>query len=126
MADASGARPAPRPNRSWIGIAVILVVATAGIAGVGIPMGSGAPPRQEPVATTLATEPVAPVTTAAPLAVVTDVAPGQSGVYTVQNGDTLGNLATRFGVSLDALAAANGIPNWDLILPGQTLVIPPP
>jgi len=116
MADASGARSTPRRNRSWIGPAVILVVATAGIAGVGIAMGSGAPPRQEPVA---------PVTTGAPLAVVTEVVPGQSGVYTVQTGDTLGNLATRFGVSLDALAAANGIPNWDLILPGQTLIIPP-
>src|SRR5688572_6706903 len=124
MADAPGAPPAPRRNSSWIFVAVVLVLATAGLAGAGIAMGGGTPTRQHP-ATTLVSDPGALITTTAPPAVVTEVAPGQTGVYTVQQGDTLGNLATRFAVSLDALAAANGIPNWDLILPGQTLIIPP-
>jgi murein DD-endopeptidase MepM/ murein hydrolase activator NlpD len=44
--------------------------------------------------------------------------------YTVQPGDTLGQIATRFGVSLEALAAANGIGNINVISVGQQLVIP--
>ena len=44
--------------------------------------------------------------------------------YTVQPGDTLAQIASRFGVSLEALATANGITNVDLISVGQVLVIP--
>ena len=44
--------------------------------------------------------------------------------YVVQAGDTLGEIATQFGVSLGALAEANGITNWDIIEVGMVLVIP--
>jgi len=44
--------------------------------------------------------------------------------YVVQAGDTLGEIATQFGVSLEALAAANGISNIDVIEVGMLLVIP--
>lgn len=44
--------------------------------------------------------------------------------YTVQPGDTLGVIATRFGVDVTALAAANGIADVNLISAGQVLVIP--
>jgi len=44
--------------------------------------------------------------------------------YVVQGGDTLGEIATQFSVSLEALAAANGISNWDIIEVGMVLVIP--
>lgn len=44
--------------------------------------------------------------------------------YTVQPGDTLGVIATRLGVDLDALAAANGIADVNVIEVGQVLVIP--
>lgn len=44
--------------------------------------------------------------------------------YTVSWGDTLGNLAARFGTTVDALARANGIQNPDLIIAGSTLQIP--
>lgn len=44
--------------------------------------------------------------------------------YTVQPGDTLGVIATRFGVELDALAAANGIADINLIDVGQVLILP--
>jgi len=44
--------------------------------------------------------------------------------YTVQPGDTLGVIATRFGVDVTALAAANGIVDINLIAAGQVLVIP--
>jgi len=44
--------------------------------------------------------------------------------YTVQPGDTLGSVATRFDVSLDDLMQANGITNPDYVQVGQELLIP--
>jgi spore coat assembly protein SafA len=45
--------------------------------------------------------------------------------YVVQAGDTLSEIAQRFGVSLDALIAANPqITDPDRIFPGQVIVIP--
>ena len=43
--------------------------------------------------------------------------------YTVQPGDTLWGIAERYGTTVSALAAANGIRNPDLIYPGQVLRI---
>jgi LysM repeat protein len=42
----------------------------------------------------------------------------------VQEGDTLGAIAAAYGVSIEALMAANGIQDSDVILIGQELVIP--
>ena len=45
--------------------------------------------------------------------------------YTVQSGDSLFAIAVRFGVTLDAIKAANPqITNPDLIFPGQTVCVP--
>ena len=44
--------------------------------------------------------------------------------YVVQWGDTLAKIAARMGVSLRALAEANGIHNVDLIYVGQVLEVP--
>jgi spore coat assembly protein SafA len=45
--------------------------------------------------------------------------------YTVQKGDTLSEIAERFGVKLKDLEAANPqIKNPDLIFPGQHIHIP--
>jgi murein DD-endopeptidase MepM/ murein hydrolase activator NlpD len=46
--------------------------------------------------------------------------------YTVQAGDTLRQIAARYGVSLDQVAQANQITNPDLLYVGQVLSIPPP
>ncbi len=46
--------------------------------------------------------------------------------YTVQPGDTLFNIAQRFGTTVEAIAGANGIPDAALIEVGQKLVIPAP
>ncbi|ADV67871.1 M23 family metallopeptidase [Deinococcus maricopensis] len=46
-----------------------------------------------------------------------------AGTYTVQPGDTLYRIATRAGVSVDALRAANDLPG-DTISVGQTLKLP--
>ena len=43
---------------------------------------------------------------------------------TVYRGDTLGDIAWRWGVSVWQLASANGIANVNLIYPGQRLCIP--
>jgi hypothetical protein len=45
-------------------------------------------------------------------------------IYIVQRGDTLGEIATRFGVSLAELARINNIENWDIIEVGDELIIP--
>jgi LysM repeat protein len=47
-----------------------------------------------------------------------------SGTYVVQRGDTLFSIASRHGVSVQALALANNIYNPNLIHSGQRLVIP--
>ncbi len=47
-----------------------------------------------------------------------------SRTYTIVWGDTLSGIAARFGVSVGALVAANGIANPDLIYAGDTIVIP--
>ncbi len=62
------------------------------------------------------------VTDAPPLA-AQDLAQGPD-AYTVAPGDTLGAIASRFGISLDALVAANGIADPNQIAVGQVLAIP--
>ena len=44
--------------------------------------------------------------------------------YTVRYGDTLGNIAARYGWTATYLAQVNGIPNPDRIYAGQVLWIP--
>lgn len=52
---------------------------------------------------------------------------GQAQVtYTVVKGDTLSRIARHYGVTVDALAAANGIAHPNLIRVGQVLTIPAP
>jgi LysM repeat protein len=47
-------------------------------------------------------------------------------VYVVQPGESLSKIATRFGVSVQAIAAANNLTNPNLIWIGQRLIIPAP
>ncbi len=49
---------------------------------------------------------------------------GNPTTYVVQSGDTLSRIAARFGISLNALAQANGITNPNYIYVGQVLIIP--
>ena len=45
-------------------------------------------------------------------------------VYVVQPGDNLFRISLRFGVSMQALAAVNGLTNYNYIYVGQVLIIP--
>jgi LysM repeat protein len=49
---------------------------------------------------------------------------GTPTTYVVQRGDTLGRIATRFGVTVQAIMAANNLTNPNLIFAGQRLTIP--
>ena len=51
-------------------------------------------------------------------------AAAQEQTYTIKSGDTLYVIATRFGVTLSDLAAANNITDVDVIQVGEDLVIP--
>lgn len=64
--------------------------------------------------TSTTTTAVAPTTAPAP-AVTT---------YEVQRGDTLSAIAQRFGTTVDALVAANGLADPDVLAVGQVLAIP--
>lgn len=45
--------------------------------------------------------------------------------HVVRRGDTLGAIARRYGVTLEALQKANGLSKRSIISPGQKLVVPP-
>jgi LysM repeat protein len=47
-------------------------------------------------------------------------------VYTVQDGDTLGGIALKFGVTVEELVQANQLADPNSILVGQALIIPQP
>ena len=72
-----------------------------------------ATPIPTPTPTTAPTPPPTPVPTAVPVR-----------TYTVQQGDTLAAIAQQFGVTVEAIQAANDIEDPNEILIGQVLVIP--
>ena len=51
---------------------------------------------------------------------------GGGNEYTVVPGDTVGSIAARFGVDTNAMLAANGLGQYSIIVPGQTLVLTGP
>ncbi|MCO5551271.1 hypothetical protein L7F22_004770 [Adiantum nelumboides] len=53
-----------------------------------------------------------------------DLKPKDKQGYEIKRGDTLWAISGRYGISLDALKAANGL-QGDIIYPGDKLVIPP-
>ena len=78
-----------------------------------IPSAGGTAPGQPSVTVTSAPPPTpTPLPTAIPV------------TYTVQPGDTLGQIAALYGVSIVELAQLNGIFNYDALSVGQVLTIP--
>ena len=79
-----------------------------------------------PTATPSVAPTPSPTPTPAPTAAPTPTPPPPPAqqTYTVVEGDTLAQIAQRFGTTVEALQAANGIEDPDEIVIGQVLVIP--
>ena len=93
------------------------------------PASASATPRptatQAPTPSATPSPTVAATATPAPTPVPTPTpAPPAPTTYTVVEGDTLALIAQRFGTTVEALQAANGIADPDEIVIGQVLVIP--
>jgi LysM repeat protein len=122
------------PGRLWIPLAVAAgVLLVAAVAGYGnsqvvAQMASAPGPR--------VTLPPSPSASASPTAVTTaSPAPSPRGtprptptpiIHIVQRGEFLIQIATRYGVDVQAIIDANQILDPDLVEPGQRLVIPAP
>lgn len=78
------------------------------------------PPTASDVDPAATEEGMAPAPTVTPLPTATP----QS--YQVQAGDNLTRIARQFGISVEALAAANSLTNPDRLRPGDVLIIPAP
>lgn len=80
-----------------------------------------APPTPTPTPTATAAPPAVP--TATPTAAA-PAAPGSTSTYEVRPGDTLTRISLRFGVTVKALAAANGLDLTRPLAVGQRLTLP--
>ena len=79
--------------------------------------GSGLPPTFTPA-------PTLPVPTLLPVRTTPTTDPGSIETYVVQPGDTLREIAESYDVTVEEIAAINGITNIDVIEVGQELQIP--
>jgi LysM repeat protein len=77
------------------------------------------PPTWTPPPQVRSETPIAPVP---PAEVVPQ--PGSQGTHTVVAGDTLAEIAVQYNVTLESLARANNIEDYDHIEVGQVLIIP--
>lgn len=98
-----GGSPAPSPTQIMVGPQPILTPVAAPNAPQPTTSGSQPPAPQPPTATSV---------------------PAGGTTYVVQRGDTLSEIAKKFGVTTAALSEANGITNPSLIRVGQRLRIP--
>lgn len=149
---AGRARRAPRgPLVVGAGAAIVLgaagIAVASGVIGAGdggasptatAPASASPSPSPSdsptPTASPLPTPSPTVAATPAPTAVPTPVSipaptpaptpPPVQTTYVVQQGDTLAAIAQRFGTTVQALQAANGIADPDEIFVGQVLVIP--
>jgi LysM repeat protein len=85
-----------------------------------------APVEEAPVEVPVAEAPVAPPVEApaAPVEEAPAPAAPPTSTYTIASGDTVSSIAAKFGLTTDALLAANGLDWSSVIYTGHTLVIP--
>jgi len=94
---------------------------------------AAAPAAEVPVAVAPAPDPAPAVAApeapaaAAPAPEAAPAAPtGDPNLYTVVSGDTVGSIASRYGVDVTAMLAANGLSTYSVIVPGQVLKLAGP
>lgn len=93
---------------------------------LSIPVRIPPPATTTPTATFTPTiTPTATATTEIGIIPVNQAPNTPTSTYTVQRGDTLGRIATRFNTTVEAFAQINGITNPNRIFVGQVLIIPP-
>jgi len=111
----------PTPSRTPTPTNTPIVTTTA------TPTATRRPPSPTPTVQATATSTVAQVTrTPTPTPTRATSTPVPPVTYIVQPGDTLSEIAVRFGVTLAALIEANDITDPTLIRPGRVLIIPVP
>lgn len=133
-------------RRRWPAIPAVLLVATlfalaiSGFRG-GTPATAGATATPEPPAATTTSRPTprptpgatvipspsplpSPTPTAAPTTAATPQPSASFRTYRVRSGDTLGAIASRFGTTVKAISALNGITDPSRLQVGQLLLIP--
>jgi LysM repeat protein len=98
-------------NLSLLSVGQQLIIPACGTTGLT--------PTPGPLPTATPTPQAPPGTTVTATAV-----PGEARTYVIQPGDNLYRISLRFGVTMRALANANGIANINLIRAGDTLTIP--
>jgi soluble lytic murein transglycosylase-like protein len=103
---------------------MLLALAPAALAlAVASPAGAAAGAPPQPVAARVAAVEAAAPTPRAVAPAPTRQASG-GGRHAVAPGETLTQIALRYGVATAALAAANGLADHDLVIAGPTLTIP--
>lgn len=75
-------------------------------------------------ASAVSTPSAPPTRSAAAPTVAAPAGSGETSTYTVQRGDTLLDIAIRFGTTTEAIAKLNNLPDPDALILGQKLVIP--
>jgi LysM repeat protein len=81
---------------------------------------------EEPIEETPTDTPVPEVAAEPPPPVESPTMQSLGTTYTVQAGDSFATIAAQYGITVDALAAANQGVDSTALQPGQVLVIPPP
>lgn len=129
-----------RPNPMLVASAALLAIIVCGTALLisGLPQAAALSLVPTTTATvsrtptrTLTPTPIPPTATPVPptpTATATPTTPPTPTpvIYVVQTGDTLIDIAIRFGVSVQAIMDANGLTDSRLIRAGSRLIIPPP
>jgi LysM repeat protein len=96
---------------------------TATVAVTVTPAGQPVVPSASPSATATATTQASPTNTPAPPSATPLAEPV---IHVVKRGETLSGIALVYGVTVRAIADANGLPNPNHIITGQRLTIPSP
>ncbi len=118
-----------RLRRRWITLLVPVLMIVFGAACGGTVITPVPSPTPSPLSTLSPITLPAPRTTAAirvvPVATATPTVTPTPIIYIVQEGDVLGAIAYKYGVSVEALQQVNQLANPQFLRIGQQLIIPP-
>jgi lipoprotein-anchoring transpeptidase ErfK/SrfK len=113
------------PVQPALAIAQNPAPATTPVPTSGVLIMSATPePTADPATPEPALAAVEPSPTPAYASICTSTSPLRS--HTVQPGDTLGNIAQAYAVSVESLTTANAITDPDVLYAGQVLILPEP